>query len=278
MKLLKKLFGLLILLLIVAVFARNFIVKAGAEQAVAKITGLPLKIEGLNIGLKTTNIDIDDLKLYNPSNFPERMMANVPDIYVDYNLTDIVKGKIHLEEIRFHLNEFIVVKNKDGQTNLDSLKALQQTKKAGEAKKKQEPAPSKKMDVQIDNLSLRIDRVVYKDYTAGDEPKVQTFNVNLNENHTNIQDLNAVVSLIVFKALVGTPIAVLSGFDMNSLAGGLTDTLKSSTKIATDAINDAKGMLDTTTGDLKATTENLKGTADNLKEKAKSLKGLFKKE
>lgn len=270
MKFLKRIFGLIILLLVVAVFARNFIVKFGAEQAVKKLTGLPLKMEGLSIGLKNTNVDIDDLKLYNPPDFPEKLMANVPDIYVDYNLPDLIKGNIHLNEIRFHLNEFIVVKNKAGQTNLDSLKALQQPKKEGAPKKKEEPAAPKKTDVKIDNLSLRIDRVVYKDYSVGNEPKIQTFDINLNENYTNIQNLNAVVSLIVFKALFKTPIASLSGFDLNGITGGLTDTLKSSTKAATDAVKDAKGILGDTTG-------NLKGTADSLKDKAKDLKGLFKK-
>ena len=277
MKLFKKVLGLLIILLIIAVFARNFIVKIGAEQAVTRLTGLPLKIEGLDIGLKSTNVDIDDMKIYNPSNFPEKTMANVPDIYIDYNLTDILKGKLHLEEIRFHLNEFIVVKNKAGQTNLDSLKALQQPKKEGEVQKK-EPAAKKKMEVQVDNLSLRIDRVIIKDYSVEGEPKIQTFEINLNENHTDIDNLNAVVSLIVFKALFKIPSTALLGIDLNGIAGGLTDTLKSSTKIATDAVKDAKGMLEDTTGSLKGTAENLKGTADTFKDKAKSLKGLFNKE
>ncbi|MGE0268954.1 MAG: hypothetical protein AB7S78_10930 [Candidatus Omnitrophota bacterium] len=278
MKFLKRIFGLVIILLVIAVFARNFIVKIGAEQAVKKLTGLPLKIEGLSIGLKDTNVDIDDLRLYNPSNFPEKLMANVPDIYIDYNLPDIIKGNIHLNEIRFHLNEFVVVKNKSGQTNLDSLKALQPAKKEGAPKKKEEPSEQKKVDVKIDNLSLRIDRVVYKDYSVGNEPKIQTYEVNLNESYKNIENLNAVVSLIVFKALFKTPIAALSGFDLNGITGELTDTLKTSTKMATDAVKDAKGILNNTTGNLKETTENLKGTADNLKDKAKSLKGLFNKE
>lgn len=141
MKLLKKLLFLIVFLLVVLVLARNYVVKIGAEQFVKQQTGLPLKMEGINIGLVDTKIDIDDLKLYNPPNFEEKLMVNIPDIYVDYNLPEIIKGNIHLNEIRFHLNEVIIVKNKAGQTNIDALKALQQPKQEGDAPKKEEPKP-----------------------------------------------------------------------------------------------------------------------------------------
>ncbi|MBP9853975.1 MAG: AsmA family protein [Candidatus Omnitrophica bacterium] len=269
MKLLRAIFGLIIILLVIGVLARNFIVKAAVEQGFKAYSGLPLTMGGLNIGLKNTLLDIDDLKVYNPSGFPEDLMVSVPDIYADYSLSDLMKGNIYLKDVRFHLNEFIIVKNKDGKTNLDSLKALMQPKEGAQQKKE---GPSKqKGELKIDNLSLRIDRVIYKDYSAGGEPMVQTFDVNLNEKYSNIEDLNAVISLIVFKALFKTPIAALSGFDLNGLTSGLTGTLKSSTKLATDAVKSAEDILGNTTG-------GIKDTAETLKDKAKGLKKIFGKD
>ena len=43
-------------------------------------------------------------------------------------------------------------------------------------------APKKKTKVQIDNLALRIDKVILKEYTEDGEVKIKEFNINLNVN------------------------------------------------------------------------------------------------
>lgn len=261
MKLLKKLLFLIIFLLVILVLARNYVVKIGAEQFVKKQTGLPLKMEGINIGLVDTKVDIDDLKLYNPPNFEEKLMVNIPDVYVDYNLPEIIKGNVHLNEIRFHLNEVIIVKNKAGQTNIDTLKALQQPKADGEAPKSEESKPTskKKGKEYIQQASLRVDRFTYKDYSGDGEPKIITKDIGFNKTYKEIDSFNKLVALIVVDA---------------TLSAGLSDLVNitsAAQMLGDDLLNQAGGMLKDVTGGL------LKGT-DSISDKAKGgLKGLFNK-
>lgn len=261
MKLLKKLLFLVVFLLVILVLARNYVVKIGAEQFVKQQTGLPLKMEGINIGLVDTKIDIDDLKLYNPPNFEEKLMVNIPDIYVDYNLPEIIKGNVHLNEIRFHLNEVIIVKNKAGQTNIDALKALQQPKPEGEAPKKEEPKPQakKKGKEYIGQASFRVDRFTYKDYSGEGEPKIITKDIGLNKTYKDIDSFNKLVALIVVDATVSSGLSDL--VNITSAAQLLGD----------DLLNQAGGMI-------KGVTDGLLKGSDSLTDKAKGLKGLFKKD
>ena len=80
----------------------------------------------MDIGIFKTLIGINELQLYNPSGFVDELMFDVPEIYVDYDLGAFMKGRTHLEEVRLHLKEFIVVKNEAGELNLDSLKVVKE--------------------------------------------------------------------------------------------------------------------------------------------------------
>jgi len=212
--------AIVILITILALFlTKDILIKAGIENGARIVTGLKLHIGGFKAGLLDTIINIDDLKLYNPKGFEDKVMIDMPNIYVDYNLPSIFKGTMHFYTVKLNLREFVVVKDKNGKLNLDSLKVVQADK---QEKKPQDIGKDKAPQVQIDVLELRIDRVVYKDYTAGEKPSIREFNVNINEKFTNIKDAYSLVSIIVVKALMNTTIANLVNIDL----GGLSDTIK----------------------------------------------------
>ena len=108
--------------LAVLIVGKNVFVKIAVEKGVQVATGLPLKIEKFDIGILSTHIGIKNLSLFNPSGFPQEIMVHAPEIFVDYNLGAIIQGRIHLEEIRLDIDQFVIVKNKEGQINLDTLK------------------------------------------------------------------------------------------------------------------------------------------------------------
>jgi hypothetical protein len=159
-------------------------------------------------------------------------MLDMPEIYVDYNLPAVFKGKVHLEEMRIDMNEFIVVKNEKGELNLNSLKVVQAQK---EAEKPETKEKGKVPEIQIDNLELKIGKVVYKDYSEGGTPSVKEFNINLKEKYRNIKNPYALVSLIVVKALMNTTIASLIDFDLGELQSTISDTLLTAQKVAEEA-------------------------------------------
>jgi hypothetical protein len=254
---------LLVVLVVLAViiaglsFGKDMIAKIAVERGVEMVTGLQLRMSGLNVGILKTLVNIDGLKLYNPKGFEDRVMLDMPNIYVDYDLPAALKGDVHLYDMKLNLKEFVVVKNKDGKLNLDSLKVVEAQK---EGKRPQEKDKGKAPDMRIDKLELKIGKVIYKDYSAGAKPSIREFNVNINEKYTNIRDPYSLVSLIVVKALMNTAIASLTNFDLGGLSNTISDTLSHATKLATDTAAKATKVVGETS---KTVTE----TAGKLTEK-----------
>jgi hypothetical protein len=219
--------AVLALVMVLAV-AKNPIARVAVEKGVEKVAGLKMSIGSLNIGILKTLVGIDDLKVFNPPEFEDRVMLDMPEIYVDYNLPAIIGGKIHLRTVRLNMSEFLVVKNAKGELNLNAIKVVK------DQKDKKKPTPAEKAkapDFQIDVLELKVGRVTYKDYSKGGSPVVQEFNLNLSERYTDINDPQKLVSLIVVKALRNTTIARLTNFDIKGLEGTIGDTLAGAQKM-----------------------------------------------
>ncbi|MBU1043762.1 MAG: AsmA family protein [Candidatus Omnitrophica bacterium] len=253
----------LLVLLIVLAVGRNMIVKAAVTTGVKVVTGLNMQVESINIGLMNTLLGINGLVLYNPADFEDKIMMDLPEIYVDYDLGALMKKKVHLSEVRLDLKEFVVVKNKQGVLNLDSLTAVQTAKKTEPAKKDQPKAVTgEKLQIQIDLMKLKIGKVIYKDYSKGGEPVIKEFKINVDEQYENITDPEAVVRIIVVKALANTTLSSLTNFKLGPLTDSLQGSVKDAGKlvgnIAGDALGLGKNVGGTATETVKTTTEKLK--------------------
>ncbi len=237
--------------ILVLLLTKNFIAEIAVERGVELATGLKLRVSGLHIGVFKSRININDLKLYNPRGFEDKIMVNLPNVYVDYNLPSIIKGKIHLNYVKLNLKEFMVVKNKEGQVNLDALKPVKEQKKEQKEGKDSPKQKTKAPDVRIDNLELILGKVVYKDYSKGDKPSVKEFNINLEERYNNISNLNAVVSIIVVKVLTNTALSGIASIDIKGLSGTVSGALSKTGKAATDAASKATKTVTDAAGKLK---------------------------
>jgi hypothetical protein len=224
MKLIGKLILFVVVVLVALVLARNIVVKAAVENGVRAVTGMPLSMGKLDIDLSNTFVDIENLVVKNPAGFHDTFLVDIPKILVDYNLSDILKGKVHLENLDFEMSQFTVVKNEQGVLNLDKLKALQGTQPTPTGTGKPAPQPAGEvLPVQIDLMHLKIGKVVFADYSSG-QPSTKEFRINIDQSYQNITDLKSVVQLIVLKAMMNSGISNLVNFDVQGLAGSLTDT------------------------------------------------------
>jgi len=230
---------------------KNAIIKTSVERGVELVTGLKLNMGSLNVGILKPIVDIKNLTLLNPPSYSDRTMIDIPEIYVDYDLKSILGGKIHLPEVRLALKEFVVVKNAQGELNLDALKTVQAQK---EEKAPSQKAPGKAPQIQIDLLKLSVGKVIYKDYSRGATPAVKEFNVNLNESYTNVGDPNALLNLIIVKTLMNTSIAGLANFDLGGLQGSVGGILSDAQKMASP---------EAVTGAVKGAQDALKGLVKN---------------
>lgn len=214
--------------------ARGAIAGWVVSSGVRAVTGLRLQIRRMEVGLFQTRVHARQVLLHNPSGFPERIMADLPELDVELDLPSFLRGRTHLRRLRVNLRQFLVVRDRQGRLNLDSLRPVQKAKE-----EKRKPQERKKAarpgSFLIDELELEVGKVIYKDYSGGREPSVHEFNVGVQERHRNVSDPTALVALIVSRALLKTSIATLADFDVNALDGYARDLLRFSTEALGEA-------------------------------------------
>ena len=261
-----KLLFIITAVLIVLFLTKDLIIKTIISSSFKSQTGLELSIKRINIGLFKSVADFKDIKVLNPRGFDERVLLNLSQLYVDYNFAALLKKKVHLEELKIILKEFIIVKNKGGELNVNSIKmANKQTGRAQEeerVKGKERPA-RKPAQVQIDSLQLKIEKVIYKDYSQGTPPKIKEFNVNIDDSFQNITDINSLLKVIAIKAIMKTTIS--GATDLDVLINGVGSVFKKTRGLTEKTIKDtldAGKEIGQTTKDILDKT--LKKTGDVL--------------
>ena len=72
------------------------------------------------------------------------------------------------------------MKNEAGELNLNSLRVVKEAEEVEESEKSDTGKEKTEMpDIQIDLLELKIDKVIYKDYSKGTPPKEKVFNIKI---------------------------------------------------------------------------------------------------
>lgn len=282
----KKIVTLLLVVVVAALgltLAKNGIAQGAVQGVFRHVTGLDLKIASLNLGLLSGKIDARGIRLHNPSGFTDPVMVDMPVLLVDLEPSSLLKGGVHLEEVELDLREILVVKNRDGKLNIDSLKPAGSKKATADKPAKKTEAPQSR----IDQLRLKIGKVVYKDYSKGGNPSVQEFPLNLNESYSNINNVNALLPLIITKALYSTTLGKLLNFDMSGLVsqldlsganleslglGKFKDVAGAATKQAQEALSGASKLLGNTASGSGDAAKNLTKSAD---EAVKGVADLF---
>lgn len=242
----------LIVFLVILFIGKNLIAKNAVKSGAKAVTGLEMDIEKMNVGVINTLVGVNKMIIYNPPDYTERVMIDMPEIYVDYNLSSFLRGKAYLEEVRIDLEELNVVKNSEGKLNIASLNV------ARKKEKKEKPGDEKKTEFQIDTLDLNIGKVTYKDFSASRKPSVREYNVDLHETFQNVTNLDEMGRLILVRALMSTDIASLANYDLETLKSGISRTLLKAAEMG------------------KPVQELGEKTGEALKEKAKDIKEKLK--
>lgn len=191
---------------------RDFLIKNIITSVASNMMGASVTMGGFSLGLFSKKIDIRDMKQYNPPGFPREVLIDFPQISVDYDLAALMKGKLHLPLIIVNLKEMVVVKNKEGKLNVDSLKVVEEQKNS---KNK-----SKSMPMQIDLLQLTVGKVVFKDFTQGETPRIEVFDVAFkNKAFKNITSAQQLATLIMAQAMRQTAIKGAAIYGVSTLLG-----------------------------------------------------------
>lgn len=194
--------------IIAAFIMKDAIIKGAIVSSVDKATGLRLTIGSFKADFGKSVIDIRDLKLANPPGFGRTFMIDAPEVYIAYDLAAIMKGKTHLKVLRLDLKEFVLIRAASGATNIDTLRS----RMAAQSGKRPDSAKS---SLLIDELSLKIGRVAYKD--LGFPSASRDLNLNINERFSNITDIQQVVGIIMMRAVINSGVARLANLDTSDL-------------------------------------------------------------
>ena len=211
--------GIILAVIIVLGILKDPFVKSAVTVVTSKVVGAPVKIDKFSIGVFKQAVVIKNFRIYNPKGFPEGILIDISEISVEYDLGALFGGKLHLKEMVFDLKEVGLVKNKDGQLNVDALKVAQKEEGPSEGAEKQQK-PSKAMLMQIDVCKLNIGKVVMKDYSAGDKPTVQVYEVGVKDKvYKNITSAQQLATLVLTESMKGAGIKGAGIYGAASILG-----------------------------------------------------------
>ncbi|MBI4353547.1 MAG: AsmA family protein [Candidatus Omnitrophica bacterium] len=197
---------------------KNALVQAVTAWAISKATHVPVSVGSAHLGIFSSSLRFRKIVVQSPQGFPERAMLDVPEVSVDFAWDSLFKKEFHFEKIRLHVKQITVVKDRAGRLNVDALKPTEQEQKGGFP----EAAP-----LRIDRLYLTVEKVVFKDYGGGGEPKIQEFHIGIHDReYAHIDNLSVVASLVMFEALTRTTLSRLVGLDLyvfKDMASGALD-------------------------------------------------------
>lgn len=247
MKKLLLVLAIAVAVVVAAFVMRDAIIKGVIESSVGKVTGLRLTIGSFRTDPGKSVIDIRDLKLANPPAFGRTYMIDAPEVYIVYDLPEIMKGRVHLRQMRLQLNEFVLMRSASGATNIDTIKS----RLAAQPGKPKEASSS---NLLIDELSLKIGKVAYKDLVIPSASK--DLNLNINEKFFNITDLRQVVAIIMTRAVINSGVARLAKMDVSDLQGVANAAMQG----ALDKALAGSGL--SSSGSAKQASDAIKGAMD----------------
>src|SRR5258708_17164575 len=104
-----RLLILLVVLLVAAVLLMDTIVRAVAENALRRQTGLDVKIGKFEVGLLNPKVTIENLVIYNSAEFGGSPLIDMPELHVEYDRDALFANKLHFKLVRFNLAQLNIV-------------------------------------------------------------------------------------------------------------------------------------------------------------------------
>lgn len=186
-------------------FGRNFIIKEMLSKSAKALRGFEVSVSDVQVGILRPMVHLRDLKITNPSDFPEKQALEAKEVLIRYNFLSLFGKEARFPEIVLDVPKAVVVWNKNGDMNFERLAGMDKKPAPAEKKKKKkqeepppepkpEPAPPPEKEaapprtMRIDKLTLRITEAQIYDYRKGPEPSVMTFPINMDRTYTDVTD------------------------------------------------------------------------------------------
>lgn len=176
----------------VYVYKDNIAKKEIAEEL--EELGVAVELGDVSVSILKTTILVTNLTVNNPKGFREKVLAEIPRLFIDFDIRDIWQEEMHFNEIDLDLANLYIEKTEDGKININEITASQNV--PGKSKTNNGEAESHHK-YRIDRLILNLGHVKAVDYSHGLMPNQLSLNMNIkNQVFKNVTDISEVAKII----------------------------------------------------------------------------------
>ena len=162
-------------------------------------TGFAVKVDQLSVNPLAGSVRLTGVVVGNPSGWPEAGFVNLRQFEADMEVLSLFSDRLVMDSVVLDVAQVNLVKNQSGQINAMLFKdGLSGPEGKTEASGATKPASSR--GFLIHHLSLKLDRLVYADY-SGRKPVTKTYTLNLNRDLTEVDSVTKIISPLTGAAL-----------------------------------------------------------------------------
>ena len=243
MKLIRNLIIIVVLLVVGLYYFRNTIAKNAVEVAAKEMTGFPLEIGSVDIGLLTGTLEVRDLKMMNPAEFHGGTFVSLPLVRVDYDTISFLRRAPHIKELTVNVAEVALVKNEKGETNATVLQnkaeAVAGSKSpsgTGSGGGSTPPKEEKTMPYRVDLVKVHVGTVIQRSFGKDGKPSEHKIDLNVDATYKDISESTSITKLVM-----DTVFGQLGSQLVGSAVKGLGDAGKT---VGDTLQKSGKGLLD----------------------------------
>ncbi len=232
---------------------------------IKKRTGFDATVQHLYVNPFTASVYISQLKINNPDTFPQNDFVSVNEFKTAVEPNSIFSDRVVVRDAVFDVAFIAVVKNAQGQTNIDVFKKgvtpANSDQKNDTTKPNQAPPPGKKTPPKqflIRHLVVKLDKIIIADY-SGSTPNVREIPLNIDRTFTDVTDLKQISGPL----LADLTVAGVGKFANNLLGLVIPAPILESLGVVT---KDTGGILQ---GTGQKTKDLFKGLFDSLEDQPK---------
>jgi len=260
-KILKTIAIIIAAVLVIAMAFEYIILVSVARNGLKYVVDLQTHMKKIAVQPARGSLTIKGLKIYNPSGYKVKVLADVSRILMDFKLKTLLEPGAFLDRIEIHIEEINIIRDKDGVVNLSKMKALTPQEK-----------PEKKKPFLADKYVIRIGKVYYIDRTLEEDKQIREIDLNVEEEYKNVTDPDNLARLIAYKIFFNGKVGNI-GVDIQKIQADLAALAEKNKKLAEEMAQARQEQIDKAKEAVKETVEKAAGAMQEQVEKAKSAIG-----
>lgn len=188
-------------------------------------TGFDATVQSLKVNPFTGTAEVRGLVITNPPTFPAPDFVTVREFHADAEVFSLFTDRPVFRTVVLDVAGVTVVKRPGGQSNADALHHNYTAPTDGQPRPPSSRPPQKFL---IRRLTVRLDQVVIADY-SGREPVQHVYQLNLNQNYTDVTDVRQLLAPVTLQSLAPLG-AALSGLVPGNFGAAINDAVKDASK------------------------------------------------